>query len=89
MATYRLDYKHSVEKDLKKLPKPARQAVVAKIYALAKNPRPVGYTRLRGLLDLYRVRQGSYRIIYQIHDEVLTVLIIKVGHRKDIYKRLS
>ena len=83
---YTILYKHSVEKDLRKLPQEVRSAVVRKIQALAHNSRPVGAVKLRGSEHLYRVRQADYRIVYQINDGELVVLVIKVGHRKEVYR---
>jgi mRNA interferase RelE/StbE len=60
-------------------------SVKSKILSLAKNPRPVGYIKLKGRPG-YRVRQGNYRIIYDIFDDFLSVRIIRIGHRKDVYR---
>ncbi len=87
MAAYRLLYKRSVRKDLRKLGKTQLRAVVSRIESLAHEPRPLGYIRLQGGDELYRVRQGDYRIIYCIQDDVLTVLVVKVGHRREVYDR--
>lgn len=81
---FNLQYKKSVEKDLKKLALSQRKAVVAKILALVLNPMPVGYVKIRGSDDLFRVRCGDYRIIYQIKDHELIILVIKVGHRREV-----
>jgi mRNA interferase RelE/StbE len=86
MPRYQIFYKHSVEKELRKLPTTMLQPIVARIQELATNPRPSGSIKLQGDTDLYRIRQGDYRIIYAIKDDVLTVLIIKIGHRKDVYR---
>jgi mRNA interferase RelE/StbE len=83
---YQLLYKRSVEKDLRKLPDRVRKVIVQRIVELAANPRPAGVTKLRGAKDLFRVRFTEYRIIYQVKDKEITVLIIKVGHRKDVYR---
>ena len=87
MATYQISYKPSVEKELRSLDRQQLQAVVKRIQALADNPRPYGSIRLQGIERLYRVRQGDYRIIYRIDDDALVVLIIKLGHRREIYER--
>ena len=88
MATgdYEIQYKKSVEKDLRKLPSSQLKGVVAKIRALAANPRPEGSVKLRGSSDLFRVRHTDYRIVYQISDKTLVVLVVKVGHRRKIYR---
>ena len=85
---YTLWYKKSVEKDLRKLPKSQLQAIVRKIQALATDPRPVSSIKLQGSENLFRMRHADYRIIYQINDSEVTVLVIKVGHRREVYKDL-
>jgi mRNA interferase RelE/StbE len=62
-------------------------AIIEKIQALASHPRPAGYAKLHGADDLYRVRQGDYRIIYQILDKALVVIVVKIGHRKEVYRK--
>ena len=73
---------------LAKLPTDARRAVSAQIDTLAAEPRPQGVEKLSGEDDLYRVRAGNYRIIYRLRDDVLTVAVVKVGDRKDVYRNL-
>jgi len=85
MAEYKVYFKESVEKDLSAIPKKELQKVLRRIEALAKDPRPQGHEKLTGQ-ERYRVRQGHYRIVYSIQDDVLTVWIVKVGHRKDVYR---
>jgi mRNA interferase RelE/StbE len=85
MASYRLLFKKSVAKDLQPLPKPDVNRILKRIRSLARNPRPAGCEKLSGQ-ERYRIRQGVYRIVYEISDEVLTVLVVKVGHRRDIYR---
>jgi mRNA interferase RelE/StbE len=63
----------------------ARQRIRSKLAALAGNPRPPGVVRLTGLEDAYRIRVGDYRIVYAIRDQELLVLIIRVGHRREVY----
>ncbi|HWZ65321.1 MAG TPA: type II toxin-antitoxin system RelE/ParE family toxin [Patescibacteria group bacterium] len=83
---YKIQYKKSVEKDLRKLPAIQLKPIVTKISILSTNPRPNGSVKLRGTSDLFRIRHSDYRIIYQIRDEKLIILVIKVGHRREIYK---
>ncbi len=72
--------------DMKSLPKRIRRQVDAKISALATNPHPNGSKALKGNHNgLFRVRSGDYRIIYQVRDSQLTVVVVKVGNRKDVY----
>ena len=86
MARYRLLIKPSAVKDIEAIPlKRDRQRVVERISKLAEDPRPSGSEKISGQ-DKYRVRQGRYRILYAIADQDLIVQVVKVGHRKDIYR---
>jgi mRNA interferase RelE/StbE len=86
MEKYKITFKKSVAKDLKTLPKSDIKRILSKIDSLSQNPRREGAIKLSGQ-DLYRIRQGLYRIIYEIRDNELVVQVIKVGHRSDVYKR--
>jgi mRNA interferase RelE/StbE len=85
MAAYRVYFRESVEKDLSVIPKKDLRKILNRIEALANDPRPPGHEKLTGQ-ERYRLRQGSYRIVYSIQDKELTVWVVKVGHRKDIYR---
>ena len=85
MAAYKVSFRESVEKDFSVVPKKDLKRILRRIEALAENPRPSGCEKLTGR-ERYRVRQGQYRIVYSVQDEVLTVWIVKVGHRKDVYR---
>jgi mRNA interferase RelE/StbE len=85
MAEYEIYFKESVWKELKKIPKNDLKKILSRIENLGSDPRPKGSEKLAGH-ELYRVRQGNYRIVYSIQDNELTVWVIKVGHRKDIYR---
>ena len=86
MARYRLLIKPSAVKDIEAIPlKRDRQRVVERISKLAENPRPSGSEKISGQ-EKYRVRQGRYRILYAIEDQDLLVQVVKVGHRKDVYR---
>ncbi len=85
MAKYRLKIKSSAAKELEKIPKKDAKKIVNKIKTLSKDPRPPGCEKLSGQ-ERYRIRQGKYRIIYSIEDDVLIVFVFKIGHRKDVYK---
>jgi len=85
MAAYRLFFKKSVQKDFDVIPKKDLKRILNHIEALAENPRPPGCEKLTGQ-DRYRLRQGRYRIVYSIKDDELTVSVVKVGHRKHIYR---
>lgn len=85
MASYRLLIKPSAVKELETLPKQDRRRLVTRLERLSSNPRPPGSERLSGN-DLHRIRQGNYRVLYSVHDRELIVLVIKVGHRRDVYR---
>lgn len=85
---YLLEYKSSVKKELRKLPKTDRKAVTEKIKSLKDEPRPVGSAKLKGSQYLFRIRHGDYRIIYQFKKKVLVIIIIRIGHRREAYKNL-
>ncbi len=85
MAEYKIYFKESVEKDVSTIPQKDLQKILRRIKALAQDPRPAGHEKLTGQ-ERYRVRQGRYRIVYSIQDKELTVWVVKVGHRKDIYR---
>jgi mRNA interferase RelE/StbE len=86
MEKYKITFKKSVAKDLKSLPKSDIKRILSKIVSLSENPRRKGAIKLSGE-NLYRIRQGLYRIIYEIRENELVVQVIKVGHRSDVYKR--
>jgi mRNA interferase RelE/StbE len=85
MAEYKIYFKESVEKDLRTIPKKDLKKILVRIKALATDLRPSGYEKLTGQ-ERHRIRQGQYRIIYSIHDKELTIWVVKVGHRKDVYR---
>ena len=86
MAKYKLVFKKSVTRDLRPISKKDVARILKRFNALSRNPRAPGCERLSGQ-ERYRVREGRYRIIYEIHDEVLVVAVVKVGHRRQVYKR--
>ena len=87
MGEYRIVLKKSAAREIEALPtKRERQRIVDHILALAFDPRPVGSEKLAGHEDRHRVRQGRYRIVYSITDEVLTVVVVKAAHRKEVYR---
>jgi mRNA interferase RelE/StbE len=83
---YRIELKRSAAKEIRAIGrKEDRARVVARIAALAEDPRPPGCTKLSGQ-EAYRVRQGDYRIVYTVADEALVVEVVRVGHRRDVYR---
>ena len=85
MASYRILIKPTAARELEALPKKVRIRVVERISGLASAPRPPGSEKLSGD-EKYRVRQGAYRVVYAVDDAALTVLVVKIGHRKDVYR---
>jgi mRNA interferase RelE/StbE len=85
MAVYNIFFKDSVRKDLDAIPKTHLQRIMERIGLLADNPRPTGSEKLSGQ-EKYRIRQGDYRIIYSIQDSQLIVWVVKVGHRREVYR---
>ena len=86
---YEIQVAPKAERQLKKLPKDEASKITKKIRLLEKNPRPDGSTKLSGSTGYYRIRQGNYRVIYEIKDNKLLVLVLvlKVDHRKQIYNK--
>lgn len=85
MASYKLSVKRSAEKELRKISPPDLRRVVNTIKALAHDPRPQGVRLLKDPDRHWRVRQGDYRIIYEVDDAAHHITVIKVGHRRDVY----
>ncbi len=86
MASYELRFKRSVARDLRSLPKADLKRILQRLEALADNPRPPGCEKLSGQ-ERYRIRQGVYRILYEIADRQLIVTVVKIGHRRDVYRQ--
>jgi mRNA interferase RelE/StbE len=85
VASYRLVIRRSAGKEIEALPPKERRRVVTKIQSLATNPRPAGCEKLSGE-EKYRLRQGDYRVLYEIVDRELIVTVVKVGNRRDVYR---
>ena len=85
MDSYKLFFKASAEKELRRISKSFLQKILQKIETLSAQPRPHGVQVLRGDERYYRLRQGDYRIVYEINDTDRSVTIIKVGHRREVY----
>ena len=79
----------AAERRIKTLDRPLQQRITKRLVKLGDNPRPHGVDKLAGEDDLYRVREGECRIIYTIQDKELLVLVVKIGHRKEVYRKLS
>ncbi len=85
-VTYQIEFVKQAAKQLKALPAQEQERLQPKIDALANEPRPIGVIKLTGEEDLYRIRVGDYRIVYSIQDDQLLVLVVKIGHRRDVYR---
>jgi mRNA interferase RelE/StbE len=86
MASYSVFFVPAAEKQVVRLEKPDRQPVLDAITALAADPRPRGCEKL-STLEKYRIRVGEYRVVYTIGDSLVRVIVVKVGHRRDVYRR--
>lgn len=87
MARYRIYIKRSASKELEAVaPKTVCHRIVARIQALAREPRPSGCEKLTGYDDRYRVRQGDYRVVYAVDDSEHSVTIFRIGHRREVYR---
>ena len=86
MASYKIEVTKSAEKQLRKITKRDRAPVVEAMSCLSSDPRPKGCRKLRGYETIYRIRVGRYRIVYEIYDKKIVVVVLKIGHRKDVYR---
>jgi mRNA interferase RelE/StbE len=88
MASYNVDFKPSVHKDFRRLPKSAVERLMKRAEKLKDEPFPHGAEKLEGAERLYRVRVGDYRIIYKVDTDAAQILIVYVRHRRDVYRNL-
>ena len=86
-SRYRIEFSHRAAKAYRVLPEDMRRRIEPKIDALADHPRPHGARKIEGEETAYRVRVGDYRILYEVHDRPLLILIMNVGHRREVYRR--
>jgi mRNA interferase RelE/StbE len=86
MARYEVYLRPSADRALKRLPVATQKRVVARIDELGEDPRPPGVAKLVGGENLWRIRVGDYRVVYEIHDDRLIVLVLRVAHRRDVYR---
>ncbi len=86
MARYKLLIKPSAAKEIESAPKKDRLRIIKRIQDLSSDPRPPGCEKLSGHDDKYRVRQGTVRIVYSVSDASLVICVVKVGHRKEVYR---
>jgi mRNA interferase RelE/StbE len=88
-VTYRIELNRAAAKSLRAIQKKDQVRIAAKIDSLAENLPNPSETKLKGNNPFHRVRVGNYRIIYEIQNDILVILILKIGHRKEVYRRLS
>ena len=86
-SRYRIEFSYRAAKAYRTLPEDVRRRIEPKIDALAEHPRPHGARKIEGEQTAYRVRVGDYRILYEVHDRPLLILIMNVGHRREVYRR--
>ena len=87
MQKYRVFFKSSADRALQKLPHEMQRRIVGDVAMLAHDPRPAGTVKLADGDNLWRIRVGNYRMVYEIHDDRLVVLVLRVAHRKDVYRQ--
>lgn len=85
---YTIRFNSAATRQLRRLPAQVEAQIRPVIDALASEPRPSGVVKLHGYQSTYRVRSGDFRVVYEIHDEVLTVLVVRVANRRDAYRQL-
>jgi mRNA interferase RelE/StbE len=85
VASFELQIKPSAVKDIEALPQKDRRRIIARIQGLSSDPRPPGCERLSGH-ELYRVRQGNYRVLYTVQDADVVVVVVRIGHRREVYR---
>lgn len=85
MAKYKIEVKKSAVKEFKRIPSNDLKRLINIITSLKENPRPSGCVKLSSE-ELYRIKKGKYRVLYQIKDDILMIIIVKISHRKDVYK---
>ena len=86
MARHSIEISRTAEKQLKRLNRDNQRRVVKAIVALAEDPRPPGSRKLAGYDDVFRIRVGPYRVLYSVSGKKLVIIILKIGHRKDVYR---
>lgn len=87
MPRYEIEVSRTAEKRLRKLPRPHQARVARRMLALADDPVPPGARKLTGYEDVYRIRVGRYRVLYSVSGRRLVVIVLKIGHRKDIFRK--
>lgn len=86
---YRIEFKRSAAKALKKIPQSDQKRIAANIDSLSENLPDSATTKMKGDNPFHRIRVGDYRIIYEIHGDILLIMVLKIGHRKEVYRHLT
>jgi mRNA interferase RelE/StbE len=86
---YRIEFKRSAAKALRKIPRSDQKRIAVNIDSLSENLPDPATTKMKGDNPFHRIRVGDYRIIYEIHQDILLIVVLKIGHRKDVYRRLT
>ena len=86
---YKIEFQRSAAKALRKIPKSDQKRIADKIDSLSENLPDPASTKMKGDNPFHRVRVGDYRIIFEIHGDILLIVILKIGHRKEVYRRLT
>jgi len=89
VTTYRIVWKNSAQKELKRLPKDIIVKILQAVEKLRIDMNPKGSKKITGSVSTYRIRIGDYRVVYSLNNKYLVIDVVRVGHRKDIYKKLS
>ena len=87
MAQLEIRVSRTAERGLRRLERRDQQRIVAAVRSLASDPRPPGSRKLQGYEDVFRIRVGAYRILYSVSNTELIVIVLKIGHRRDVYRR--
>ncbi len=85
MERYKIEIKRSAEKEIDSIDRKDRLRIIERIRSLSDDPRPSGARKLSGE-EKYRIRQGNYRILYQIFDKIITIVVVRVAHRREVYR---
>ncbi len=87
MASYRIEWRRATKKDLRRIDREVVRRIVSAVEELAKNPYPPGCQKLAGSEFAYRIRVGDYRVLYEVFAGILVIEVVRVGHRRDIYRK--
>jgi mRNA interferase RelE/StbE len=86
MASYRIEWRSSTKKDLKKIPSEHRMRIIDAVERLAKNPFPAGSEKLSGSDRTFRIRVGDFRVVYEVYKSLTLIIILRARHRKEVYR---